>query len=157
LLAPGVNVRVGDYLLAIGGQPVKVDQDVAAVLIGTAGQVITLTVNSKQTMDGAREVRVKPMASGRKARYYDWVAGRREYVRAHGGENLGYVHLPDMVDDGLREFAKHYYPNVDKDGMIYDVRNNGGGYISGLLLLQMSSKPYSYFKPRYGASWSRVD
>ncbi len=98
---------------------------------------------------------MKPMASEAKARYYDWVDSRREYVRSHGGENLGYVHIPDMVNGGLTEFTKHYYANLSKDGMIYDVRNNGGGYISALLLLQMSSKPLTYFKPRYGASWTR--
>src|SRR5262249_26279170 len=106
----------------------------------------------------AREVRIRPMSSEYKTRYYDWVAMRREYVRTHGGANLGYVHLPDMGGEGLQEFTKHYYPNsLLKDGMIFDVRNNGGGNISAMLLLQMASKPYAWFKPRYGASWTRVD
>jgi tricorn protease len=157
LLAPGVNVRSGDYILAVAGQPVHTDQDLQALLIGTAGKVVTLTVNSKPVREGSREVRIKPMASESSARYYDWVAGRREYVRTHGGENLGYLHIPDMGDGGLREFAKHYYPNVEKDGMVYDVRNNGGGYISAMLLLQMSAPPYTYFKPRHGTSWTRQD
>ena len=157
LLTPGVNVKVGDYILAIAGQPVRADQDIQALLIGTPGQTLTLTVNSKPTLEGVREIRVKPMATEAKARYYDWVDSRREYIRSHGGENIGYVHIPDMVNGGLTEFTKHYYANLSKDGMIYDVRNNGGGYISAQLLLQMASKPLTYFKPRYGASWTRQD
>lgn len=157
LLGPGINVKEGDYILAIGGQPVATNQDIQALLIGTPGRVISVMVNSKPTLEGAREVQVRPLAGEGAARYYDWVAGRREYVRTHGGENLGYLHIPDMTNRGLQEFAKHYYANLQKDGMVYDVRNNGGGYISAMLLLQMSGKPYAYFKPRFGPSWTRQD
>ncbi|MFN8547875.1 MAG: PDZ domain-containing protein [Candidatus Eisenbacteria bacterium] len=157
LLTPGSSVKVGEYILAVAGQPIRAYQDIQALLAGTAGFTIALTVNSKPSLDGAREVLVKPMNSERGARYYDWVASRVAYVREHGGENLGYVHIPDMSSGGFREFAKHYYSNLGKDGIVYDVRFNGGGYINAMLLLQMSSKPYSYFKPRHGKSWSRQD
>jgi tricorn protease len=157
LLTPGIDVKPGEYILAVGGQPVRADQDIQALLAGAADRPTVLTVNSKPSLTGAREVLIRPMASERAARYYDWVASRREYVRANGGANLGYVHVPDMMERGLREFAKHYYPSLDRDGMIYDVRYNGGGYIDAMLLLQIASKPYSYFKPRYGASWTRQD
>jgi tricorn protease len=157
LLTAGVNVRTGDYILAVNGQPVRADQDIQALLVGTAGQITSLTVNARPASDGARVVYVRPMAREGWTRYYDWVESRGDYVRTHGGENLGYVHVPDMSADGLRAFTKHYYANLDKDGMIYDVRNNGGGLISALLLLHMSQKPYAWFKPRYGVSWTRQD
>ncbi|MBC8104595.1 MAG: PD40 domain-containing protein [Cytophagales bacterium] len=157
LLEPGVNVRAGDYILAVGGQPVRADQDIEALLVGTPGQIITLTVNRKPTREGARSVQVRPIADESQLRYYGWVADRQAYVAKNGGPNLGYVHIPDMGAGGLTEFAKHYYPNLGKDGLIYDVRYNGGGFIDAMLLLQMSGKPYSYFKPRYGASWTRQD
>jgi tricorn protease len=71
---------------------------------------------------------------------------------------VGYVHIPDMGNGGLVEYTKHYFPLVQqKDGMIYDVRYNGGGYISAMLLMQMASRPINYYKPRYGASWPRED
>jgi tricorn protease len=157
LLTPGVDMQSGDYILAVMGQPVRADQDIEALLAGTADRWTSLTVNKKPSLNGAREVRLKPLASERMARYYDWVESKREYVRTHGGDNLGYVHIPNMSAMGLQEFAKHYYPNLTKDGMIYDVRFNSGGYIDAMLLLQMATKPYSYFKPRYGASWTRLD
>jgi tricorn protease len=157
LLTAGVNVKVGDYILAVNGRPVRGDADLQEFLAGTAGQITALTVNNRPSLDKAREVRIRPLAGEDQTRYYDWVEGRRAYLRAHGGENLAYIHIPDMVTGGLREFAKHYYASLDKDGLIFDVRNNGGGSISSLLLLQMSQKPYRWFKPRYGASWTRQD
>jgi tricorn protease len=157
LLAPGLDVKVGDCILAVGGQPVRSDQDLQALLAGTADRVIALTVNRSPTMTGAREIRVKPLASELNARYQDWVASRTEYVHEHGGPNLGYLHIPDMSARGLREYAKHWFAQVNTDGMVVDVRFNGGGYIDAMLLLQMSGRPYSYFKPRYGASWTRQD
>jgi tricorn protease len=157
LLAPGLKVKRGGYLLAIGGRPVSSEQDPQALLAGTAGRVISLTVNDQPSMEGAREIRIRPIASENGLRYYDWVTGRREYLRSHGGENLGYVHIPDMSEGGLKEFGKHYFPSRLKDGIVYDVRNNGGGFISAMLLLQLGSKPYTYFKPRYGTSWTRQD
>jgi tricorn protease len=156
LIAPGVDVNEGDYILAVAGQPVHTDEDIQALLIGTSGRIISLTVNSKPETEGSREVLVRPMGDETKARYYDWVNSRREYVRTHGGESFAYIHIPDMSENGLTEFAKHYYANNQvKDGIIYDVRYNGGGYISAMLLLQMASRPYVWFKPRYGASWTR--
>jgi len=155
LLAPGLNVKEGDYILAVDGRPVRTDEDIQALLAGTAGRVTSLTINAKPIADGARRILVQPMADESKSRYYDWVGSRREYVRKNGGSNLGYIHLPDMSNSGMVEFAKHYYPNLDKDGLIYDDRFNGGGYISSMLILQMARKPITWFKPRYGISWTR--
>ena len=157
LLAPGMGVKAGDYLLAVGGQPVRDDQDLGALLVGTSDRVVRLTVNSKPSFEGAHDVRVKPLASERRLRYDDWVRSRAEYVRVHGGPNLGYVHVPDMGPGGLVEWGKHYYPQLGKDGLVFDVRFNGGGFIDAMLLLQASNQPYSWFKPRYGASWTRQD
>lgn len=157
LLTPGLNVKEGDFILAVSGRPVHTDEDIQALLAGAPGRVISLTVNSKPVLKGSRQIRVRPLADESKARYYDWSESRREYVRKNGGPNLGYIHLPDMGDTGLIEFTKHYYSNVNKDGMIYDSRFNSGGYISAMLLQQISRKPYTWFKPRYGASWTRQD
>jgi tricorn protease len=157
LLAQGLNVKEGDYILAISGQPVTTSEDIQAMLAGTPGRIISLTVNSKPAMKGSRVVRVRPMGDESKARYYDWAESRREYIRKNGGPNLGYIHLPDMGDTGLAEFTKHYYAELDKDGIIYDSRFNAGGYVSAMLMMQMARKPYTWFKPRYGASWTRQD
>jgi tricorn protease len=157
LLAPGLGVKPGDCVLAVNGRPARADEDFAAMLLGTAGQVARVTLNSRPALAGARDVLVKPLASERAARTQDWIASRAEYVRTHGGENFGYVWIPSMGEPGLREWAKHYYPQLGKDALVVDVRFNGGGYIDAMLLLQLATRPYSWFKPRYGASWTRQD
>lgn len=157
LAEPGVNVSEGDYILAIGGQKVSRNQDIQALLVGKTGQTITLLVNSTPTASGARTVRVQPLADEAALRYTDWVQGRAEYVRTHGGENLGYTHIPDMGAGGLIGFTKGQFQNVYKDGMIYDTRYNGGGYISSMLLENINGKPQAWFQARTGQAWTRED
>lgn len=150
LLVPGLNVKAGDYLLAINGTPLKADQDPAALLIGTGGKVVTLRVNSKPTTDGSRLLRIKAMSNDSQARYYDWVQRCRDYVTKNGGPNLAYIHVPDMGGFGIAEFTKHFYANLDKDGIVLDVRYNGGGIISGQILQRLSRVIFEYDQPRYG-------
>jgi tricorn protease len=155
LLEPGLNVHEGDYVVSVAGQPIKRDQDIQALLIGTPGQVVAVGINSQPSMVGARIIRVKPLSSESVLRYSDWVEGRREYVRTHGGADLGYLHMTDMSAAGLTQFSEGHFPNVFKNGMIYDTRDNGGGYISSLILQDIASKPQIFWHPRYGAPWAR--
>jgi tricorn protease len=155
LLEPGLGVKVGHYLLAVNGRPASPDLDVQALMIGTLGKVTSLLVNDKPTTDGARTIWVKPLPSEAAARYQEWVLQKRAYVKAALGPEAGYVHMPDMTFGGLVEFNKQYFPQVSDHLMVMDVRNNGGGFISGIALLQIASQPESYSKPRFGASWSR--
>ena len=154
---PGVNVRAGDYILSIGGQRVSANQDFQALLVGKTGQTITLVVNSKPTMDGARTVRVRPLSSEAQLRYIDWVQGRIEYVSKNGGANFGYAHISDMGSGGLIGFTKGQFQNVYKDAMIYDTRFNGGGFVSSMLLENIAAKPQAWWKPRTGSTWTRED
>jgi tricorn protease len=150
LLAPGLKVKEGEFVLAINGLPLRGDEDPAARLIGQGGKIATLLVNGTPSKDGARTVRIKAGASDAPARYYGWVDRNREYVRTHGGSNLAYLHLPDMSDDGMVEFSKHFYANLDKDGMVIDVRYNHGGITSGQVLERLRRVIFEYDQSRYG-------
>jgi tricorn protease len=156
LSLPGVDVHVGDYLLAINGTPIDPNQDVLAALIGTAGQVVSLTLNRTSQSAGARTVYVRPLdlAGQSKLLYENWVEGRREYVAAHGGGNLGYVHLSNMMDAGAISFQKSQYNNLLKAGVIYDTRFNAGGFIAPILEETMAAHPLEWFHVRNGATWT---
>jgi tricorn protease len=76
--------------------------------------------------------------------YYDWVQANREYVAKASGGRIGYLHIPDMGVDGAREFIKWYYPQLRKPGLIIDVRDNGGGFMSQTMIERLSRKLLAY-------------
>ncbi|HLK14422.1 MAG TPA: PDZ domain-containing protein, partial [Fimbriimonadaceae bacterium] len=155
LAEPGLGVHEGDYLFKVRGKDVSRNVDPAALLIGTAGQQITLTVNSKPTAAGARNVTVVPISNESYMRQQEWINGRRAYVNRVSGGQIGYVYVGDMSRDGAYQFATAYYPNTLKPALIIDVRGNGGGNISGNLLGDLSSKITGYFTFRAGGRYWR--
>jgi tricorn protease len=150
LLAPGLKVKPGQYVLTIDGRPLPTEEDPSALLQDKGGKAITLQVNDKPTLEGARLIRIKAMANDSRARYYAWVQKCRDYVTTNGGANLGYLHLPDMGNNGITEFTKHFYANLDKDGLIIDVRYNQGGIVSGQILERLRRVIFEYDQSRYG-------
>ena len=133
LTEPGVNVKEGDYLLAVNGRPLKAPQNPYELFVNTAGETVTLTVNSKPSEDGARTVQVKPIADEGPLRELNWVESNRKKVEAATNGRVGYIYIPDMGDEGLNAFVKEWFPQVRKEGMIIDVRYNGGGFVDQLI------------------------
>ena len=130
----GVNVAVGDYVLAINGQSLRADDNPFRLLRGTVGKSVELLVNSRPVDEGARRVVVEPIGSEASLVYLEWVLERRDRVDAATDGKIGYLHLPNMGLDGLREFTKWFYPQIRKEGLIVDVRANGGGFVSQLII-----------------------
>lgn len=130
----GVNVKVGDYLLAINGQELTASDHPEAVLRRAEGDQIELTVNTSPSLEGARQVVVKPIRSEDALIYLDWTEKNRRYVTEKSGGKLGYIHIPDMGEDGIREFIKWYYGQLRKEGLVIDIRSNGGGNVSQMIL-----------------------
>ena len=133
LTEPGIDVHAGDYLLAVNGRDLRAPQDPYELFQNTAGQDVTLTVNSQPGEQGARRVRVRPIASEYGLRELDWIETNRRKVDAMSGGRVGYVYLPDMSAPGLNEFVKQFFPQIRKEGMIFDVRYNGGGFVDQLI------------------------
>ncbi len=130
----GVNVNVGDYVLAIDGEELKPTEDPYRLLRNKADNPVTLTVNARPTLDGARTVSYRPVADEGNLIYLDWIDGNRHRVAEMTGGRVGYLHLPDMGANGIREFIKWYYGQLGKDGLVVDVRANGGGNVSRMLI-----------------------
>lgn len=130
----GVNVSVGDYVLAIDGEELTATTNPYRLLRGKANRPVRLTVNAKPTFEGSREVVFQPIADETKLRYLAMVLINRERVEKLSGGKLGYMHVPDMGADGIYEFIKWYYPQLRKQGMVVDMRGNGGGNVSRMLI-----------------------
>jgi tricorn protease len=130
----GVNVKPGDYILAINNTPLSTLPNLYDALIGTADKQVTLRVNSKPTDAGARDVTVVPTDNEAPLYYLDWVQKNIDYVNKKTGGEVGYLHIPDMGKPGLNEFTKLYFPQIRKHALIVDVRGNGGGFVSPLVI-----------------------
>lgn len=136
----GIDVKEGDYVVAINGQPLTANDSPYRLLRTAPGQLVQLTVNGKPGGDGARTVLVRPIDSEEPLNYYAWVKHNREYVAKASNGEIGYLHIPDMGADGIREFIKWYYPQLRKQGLIVDVRDNGGGNVSAMVIERLSRK-----------------
>src|SRR4051812_33448033 len=130
----GVNVKPGDYILAVNNTPVSSLPNLYDALIGTAGKQVVLRVNTKPTDAGAHDVSVVPTDDEGPLYYIDWVQKNIDYVTKKTGGELGYIHIPDMGQPGLNEFTKLYFPQIRKHALIVDVRGNGGGFVSPLVI-----------------------
>ena len=130
----GVNVRAGDYILAVNGQPVRDLANLYTALIGTVGKQVVLRVNAQPTDEGARDITVIPIADEAPLYYEQFVAQNMAYVAQKTGGKIGYLHIPDMGPEGLNEFVRRFYPQLNKQGLIIDVRGNGGGNVSPMII-----------------------
>lgn len=133
LTEPGINVKEGDYLLAVNGRPLRAPQNPYELFVNTANDVVSLTVNSKASEDGSHNVQVKPINDEYNLRELNMINTNRKKVDQATGGKVGYVYLPDMGDAGLNEFMKQYFPQIRKQGIIFDVRYNGGGFVDELI------------------------
>lgn len=130
----GVDVREGDYVLAIDGEELLGGDNPYRLLRFKGDRPVELTLNSRPTLEGSRKVSFEPIGNEDNLLYLDWVSANRERVDRLTGGRVGYLHIPDMGGDGIWEFIKHFYGQIRKEGLVIDVRNNGGGNVSAMLL-----------------------
>ncbi len=135
LTEPGFNVKVGDYIIAIDDVELNATMHPNKALNNKSEVFVKLTINTKPSKDGAREIWVKTIKSEEKLVYYNWVENNRRYVEKATNGRIGYIHIPDMgFTNGLNEFVKYFYPQLNKEGLIIDDRYNGGGNVSPLII-----------------------
>jgi tricorn protease len=130
----GLNLKEGDYILAVNGTPVSSMPNLYDGLIATADKQVVLRVNSKPTDAGARDITVVPIDDESPLYYKAWVEKNVDDVAKKTNNEVGYIHIPDMGQHGLNEFTRQYFPQIRKKALIVDVRGNGGGFVSPLVI-----------------------
>ncbi len=130
----GLNVKDGDYLLAIDGKPVEKMKTPYEALVNKAGKQVVLKINSEPKEKGSREIVVVPIENEGDLFYHEWVAENVRKVSEATKDKVGYLHIPDMQVKGLNQFNRYFYPQTHKKALIIDVRGNGGGNVSPMLI-----------------------
>ncbi len=148
LTQPGINVREDDTILAINGRRVDANTSPYELLVNQAHCEILLTVGDAHG-ENPRTVSVKALASETPARYREWVENNRKFVHEQTNGRVGYVHIPNMGPLGYSEFHRYFLSEIDREGLIVDVRFNGGGHVSELILEKLARRRIAYVKTRW--------
>ncbi|HJW08310.1 MAG TPA: PDZ domain-containing protein, partial [Holophagaceae bacterium] len=144
LADPDPKVKAGDYLLAIDGAPLKAGDSLGARLQVRNGQKVRLTVNGSPTMEGARTLEVEPSANDRDLRYEAWVADNVAKVDKLSGGRLGYMHISAMSGANIGQFDKFWRAFRFKEGIVVDVRGNGGGWTEYFMTAKLAEQQVGF-------------
>jgi tricorn protease len=154
LKRPGVDVKEGEYLLAVNGLPLDPEQEPYAAFQGLADKPVFLTVNDKPTLEGSREVLVKALASEARLRHLAWIEKNRRQVDEATGGKIGYVYVADTGRNGQSELVRQFRAQFNKAGLVIDERFNSGGQIPDRFIELLSRKTLNYWGVRDGQDWS---
>ncbi len=149
LARPGINIKPGDRLLAINGRRLGRDLLPQELLVNQADNEVWLSFAGENDAP-PRMVAVKTLCNERALRYREWVETNRQRVHAATDGRVGYVHIPDMGPHGYAEFHRSYLAEVAREGLIIDVRFNGGGSVSQLILEKLGRRRLGYDVQRWG-------
>jgi len=157
LSIPGVDVKSGQFILAVNGTPVDTSKDIYASFIATAGRTISITVSDKPVLDGSeKEVLVKPVASESNLRYRAWIEAKRKYIFEKSEGKIGYIYVPNTGVDGQDDLVRQFIGQRGMDALIIDDRWNGGGQIP-TRFIEMLNRPVTNYWARRGgekADWT---
>lgn len=155
LTEPGVNVSKGDYIISINGKSCLDINDLYSALINQVGKQVEIAVSSKNDGSNLRKSLVIPIADESGLYYYNWVHTNIEKVNKATNGQVGYIHIPDMSVEGLNEFVKYYYPQLNKKALIIDDRGNGGGNVSPMIIERLRRELATYSVQRNGPVTTR--
>ncbi|MFZ3228815.1 MAG: S41 family peptidase [Pseudobdellovibrio sp.] len=148
LKAMGVSLNVGDQIFAINGVEFKSAQDLYQTLENKVNVKMELSIlrkGSKKKELVTIRANLNQSATG----YRNWVTKNKNYVHEKSNGKLGYVHIPDMGSGGYAEFYRHYIVESQYEGLVVDLRFNGGGHVSQHLLKVLAQKKLGFDETRY--------
>ena len=148
LTEQGVNIKEGDYLLSLNGNNVTLADNPYKFLENTIGKVIEITVNSTASTEGSKTYEIKPIKSELELFYMDLIEKRREMVDKLSGGKIGYIHVPNTAVEGNYELHRGMYAYHNKEALIIDDRDNGGGFIPENMADLLDRQTLSYWHRR---------
>jgi tricorn protease len=151
LVAPGVDVKVGEYVLAVDGKDVSADREIYSYFENKVGRRVELKVGPNADGTGARTLIVEPIDFEMALRNRDWVESNLRLVHERTGGRVAYVYVPNTADLGHAYFKRYFFPQVDKDAIIVDERFNGGGSVADYYIDMLRRQVVSYWAMRQGA------
>jgi tricorn protease len=154
LSGPGISVRAGEYLLAVGGKEVKAPDNIHSFLQGTAGKSVVLRVGPSPDGKDAREVTVVPIEDEAARRNRSWIGDNLRKVAEATKGRVAYVYLPDTAVGGYNNFNRYFFAQVGKDAVIIDERYNGGGKAADWVIDHLARPLVNFWSTRYGATYS---
>ncbi len=150
LSEPGVEVKAGEYLLAVSGKDLAPPENLYARFEATAGKIVEITVGPSPDGKGSRTVNVVPVPNEAPLRNRDWVESNLRKVDAATGGRVAYVYVPNTAGLGHTYFKRYFYPQAAKDAIIVDERFNGGGSVADYYIEALTRQPIAWWAMRYG-------
>ena len=154
LKQPGIDVKEGDFVLAVNGLPVDPENEPYAAFQGLADKPVFISVNDKPEMEGSREVLVQTLASEARLRHLAWIEKNRRKVDEATDGKVGYVYVPDTGRGGQSELVRQFRAQFTKAGLIIDERFNSGGQIPDRFVEMLGRKVINYWAVRDGQDWN---
>jgi tricorn protease len=153
LTQPGLNLKAGEYLLAVNGRELRASDNVYRFFQETAGKQIVIKVGPNPGEEGSRDLTVVPVPSEDALRHLDWVESNRRRVDELSGGKLAYVHLPDTASGGFTNFNRYYFAQVGKQGAVLDERYNHGGQLADYIIENLRRPVMAMVTTREGESY----
>jgi tricorn protease len=154
LTQPGVNVKAGDYILAVNGRDLHASDNIYSFFEETAGKQVVLKVGANREGKDSRDVTVVPVESEENLRHLAWIESNRRRVDQATGGRIAYVHVPNTAGGGYTSFNRYFFSQVGKDGAIIDERFNEGGQLADYIIDYLRRPMMSKVVTREGHDWS---
>ncbi len=154
LTQPGVNVKVGDYILSVNGRDLHASDNIYSFFEETAGKQVVLKVGANPDGKDFREVTVIPVDSEENLRHLAWIESNRRRVDQATGGRVAYVHVPNTAGAGYTSFNRYFFSQVGKEGAIIDERFNEGGQLADYIVDYLRRPLMSKVVTREGHDWS---
>ncbi len=151
LTEPGINVKAGEFLLAVEGNDIKYPDNIYKYFENTAGKIVELTIGSDSAGTKTRVVKVVPLTRDFSLRNRDWVEKNLAYVTEKTGGRVAYVYVPNTAGRGHTYFKRYFYPQTNREAIIVDERFNGGGSVADYYIDMLKKNYVCSWAYRYGS------